>query len=58
MKYVICPLCNSKADFFHVMKDHEDFWDNKYPTDPVPDNIEDFNKRFSAIGLGIVEVEE
>ncbi len=57
MKY-ICPLCSRKADFFHILKDHEDFWDNVYPTDNIPDNVEDFNKRFDLVGLHIQEVEE
>jgi hypothetical protein len=57
VKY-ICPLCNHKTDFFHILKDHEDFWDNAYPTDNIPDNVEDFNKRFDLVGLHIQEVEE
>ena len=58
MTTVICPLCNRKADFFHVLKDHEEFWDEKYPTDPIPDNIEDFNKRFSMIGLNAQVIDD
>lgn len=58
MKLLICPLCNCKTDFFHILKAHEDFWDNAYPADVIPDNVEDFNKRFDMIGLHIQEVEE
>jgi hypothetical protein len=58
MKHIICPLCNQKTDFHHVLVAHDDFWDNKYPTEKIPDNIEEFNKRFDMIGLHIEVVED
>lgn len=52
----ICPLCNEVVDDSkHIFDFHKDFWDTRYPTETIPQDVEVFNKRFEMIGLSIKE---
>lgn len=53
---IICPLCHQHVEYKHVLEDHKEFWDLKLPTEQLPQTVEDFNKRFGPIGLGIEEI--
>lgn len=54
---MICPLCNCSINAMkHVIIDHEIYWKNKgFDVETLPKTLEEFNNRFSAIGLKIME---
>lgn len=49
-------ICSAVCDFNHVLYGHLEFWEMKYPLRDYPKTIEEYNKRFSLLGLGIKEV--
>lgn len=52
----ICPLCDQIVDDpKHIFDVHKEFWDARYPTETIPQGVEEFNKRFGLIGLSIRE---
>lgn len=56
---LLCPLCEEVVDKYeHIINDHKEFWDARYPVDPLPTNVEEFNNRFGMIGMYIKTVDE
>jgi hypothetical protein len=55
MEY-ICPLCQQKVEFEHIIEDHIDYWALKgINVRDMPKDVESFNNRFSLLGLTIEE---
>lgn len=51
-----CPVCNQKVDYFHIVNDHKEFWENiVMDIVSMPKTPDDFNKRFGIIGFKVEE---
>lgn len=55
---LICPLCSAVCDFDHVLMDHIEFWELKFPLRDYPKTVEEYNTRMSLLGLAIKEVND
>lgn len=53
---LICPLCGAQCNYGHIVDFHREFWDNKFPVEQLPVDVESFNNRFGLIGLHIEEL--
>jgi len=51
-----CPLCDTICDYKHIVDFHKEFWDNRFPVEQLPTNVEDFNKRFGVLGFLIKDL--
>lgn len=51
-----CPLCDQRCNYDHIINDHREFWNLKFPTEQLPTTVDLFNNRFGMIGLHIEEL--
>ena len=56
---IICPLCGAVVDYPHILEYHSEYWASKgMYNSHFPETIDEFNKRFSILGIYIKEAYE